>query len=631
MLNFKSNDTKRLTLGTIAAPLFAAATVLASPHSTQKPVEPQNNVPIPVEQLQQKLSKDAKSKIARALGKAYAAFKNEKYLEAIQVASKFQSNEEYSDYATWVSASAHLALAQKALEKKNTPSSLSHAQKSFNLLHQIDLKSPYSPFVRDLPRNFAEVELLLGDLYWSKKDWRHARQNYERAFQRLQSQNKLAMVNHSYLDHYSAGCSKKSDSFCMSWLQRFTNVYGKKADEIKAIARYFPEIASRAKPGPSAKLSIPYKAPDLDQVAFDNSMKIYFEGKHKDAIKNFRQFLDEFPRSAYRFRTQYWLAQSLRHEDKKDEANQVFQGLVQESPLSYYGLLASTELNQPIQSGMNSELLLGIDSDPYLQPQDLIHLKRAKHFLAEKSPELAAYELKEIKIRDGFSSPFIAYLAHLNSKAKNFHLSFQFLGELLQRKYPGIFSETGLPLVFPVQYYELIEHYSEVNHLDPILVLSLMKQESAFEINANSFVGAMGLMQLMPATAVDTDPAVNVVDLVSPEHNIRIGTKYLGRLLNRFNGNLVFALASYNAGPTAVDRWIKSSPPERGMQEFIESIPYRETREYVSSIIRNYFWYTQQLNQEAWKGFDYFWKVNLPRQASPQTPETRIIPQNGNA
>src|SRR5262249_54070412 len=77
----------------------------------------------------------------------------------------------------------------------------------------------------------------------------------------------------------------------------------------------------------------------------------------------------------------------------------------------------------------------------------------------------------------------------------------------------------------------------------------------------------------------------------------------------RFNGNITLALAGYNAGPSAVDRWMKDfSGKKGGLLEFIETIPYKETREYVGSIIRNYFWYGRKLNADGPKRtLDYFW------------------------
>jgi soluble lytic murein transglycosylase len=130
----------------------------------------------------------------------------------------------------------------------------------------------------------------------------------------------------------------------------------------------------------------------------------------------------------------------------------------------------------------------------------------------------------------------------------------------------------------------------------------------------------MGLMQLMPTTAVETIPTVPRSELTEPEPNIRVGTTYLRKVLNRFNGNIALALAGYNAGPNAADRWYKALGPKKGLLEFIETIPYKETREYVATIIRNYFWYSKLLNGETPKSLGYFWNTYGPPEKPVELP-----------
>ena len=127
------------------------------------------------------------------------------------------------------------------------------------------------------------------------------------------------------------------------------------------------------------------------------------------------------------------------------------------------------------------------------------------------------------------------------------------------------------PTATKSQILDMINKVSKQNGVDERLVQALIKQESGFNPNAKSKAGAIGLMQLMPSTA----KALGVKDPYNAAQNVEGGVKYLKSMLDKYNGNIILALAAYNAGPNAVDKY--SGVP-----------PYKETQNYVKNILANY-------------------------------------------
>ncbi len=146
-------------------------------------------------------------------------------------------------------------------------------------------------------------------------------------------------------------------------------------------------------------------------------------------------------------------------------------------------------------------------------------------------------------------------------------------------------------ILFPEAWWDTIKTESARNGLDPYLVASLIRQESEFNPSVISYANAYGLMQVEPATGrtlarQEGLSGFEAHQLLNPEMNIRLGTRYLKQLLDRFGGVEEYALAAYNAGESRVVDW-QAAGPYRGMDEFVESIPFTQTRDYVQAIERN--------------------------------------------
>jgi soluble lytic murein transglycosylase len=146
-------------------------------------------------------------------------------------------------------------------------------------------------------------------------------------------------------------------------------------------------------------------------------------------------------------------------------------------------------------------------------------------------------------------------------------------------------------ILFPEPWWDTIKAESAKNNLDPYLVASLIRQESEFNPSVVSYANAYGLMQLLPSVGKQLAHEEGIshfetYQLLDPAMNIRLGTRYLRQMLDKFGGVQEYALAAYNAGDSRVVDW-EAAGPYHGMDEFVESIPFTQTREYVEAILRN--------------------------------------------
>jgi soluble lytic murein transglycosylase len=146
-------------------------------------------------------------------------------------------------------------------------------------------------------------------------------------------------------------------------------------------------------------------------------------------------------------------------------------------------------------------------------------------------------------------------------------------------------------LLFPRPYWDDLVADAQKNGLDPYLVASLIRQESEFNPGAVSRANAYGLMQLLPSTArgmakKEGIKKFNTGMLLDPAINLQLGTANLHAVLGRFGGQQEYALAAYNAGDVPVRQWLEGGV-YKDVPEFVESIPYTETRDYVQAIVRN--------------------------------------------
>ncbi len=334
----------------------------------------------------------------------------------------------------------------------------------------------------------------------------------------------------------------------------------------------------------------------------------YRQGLYDDAARLFDDQIRLYPMAAETVSALYWrgrLYESQDHSPAHAAAN--YRAIIRAYQHYFYAQLARARLaalgnTQPIDEPQ-LERFQPV-SQPRLAdgvPADSPHLAKAR-LLANAG--LNEYISEEIAADPDSSSWSALAVAEIYaSEGEDFRAM-----RALKRALPYEASAPikAFPLaywriLFPEPYWDSIKAESAKNNLDPYLVASLIRQESEFNPSAISYANAWGLMQLLPSVgrAMAREEGImhfQTFQLLDPETNIRLGTRYLRQMVERFGGVQEYALAAYNAGDNRVVDW-EAAGPYHGMDEFVESIPFTQTREYVEAILRN---------EETYRAIDQF-------------------------
>jgi soluble lytic murein transglycosylase len=230
-------------------------------------------------------------------------------------------------------------------------------------------------------------------------------------------------------------------------------------------------------------------------------------------------------------------------------------------------------------------------------PADDLHLQKAKLL---GNGGLIDFAVRELRAADPDGNWVTAETAQLYIDTGHYDRAI----ETMKRSVPSYFA-VDIPTLpreywealFPRPYWNDLKRFSLENGLDPYLVASLIRQESEFNPAAVSRASAVGLMQLLPKTgktvaSQERLKRYNSSQLFTPTVNLQLGTKYFRGMVDKFGGSFEHALAAYNAGSDRVEEWMGQGP-YRDSPEFVESIPFTETREYVQAIMRNAAVYKQ--------------------------------------
>lgn len=333
------------------------------------------------------------------------------------------------------------------------------------------------------------------------------------------------------------------------------------------------------------------------------------EGRNDDAKKAFEEQIALYPGGNETSAALYWRARLAEEDNEPAMARAYYQKLSERYRNYYYAELGRQRLKKlpgaadppgqfplldhipPLDHGEKVEL-----SEP---PADDLHLQKAALLGNGGLVDFAVRELQAAaNVDHGNWAP--AETAQLYIDTGHYDRAI----ETMKHSVPSYFAVDipNLPreyweALFPRPYWEDLRRFSLANGLDPYLVASLIRQESEFNPAAVSRANAVGLMQLLPRTGKlvanqEKLKHYSPSQLYTPTVNLQLGTYYFRGMVDRFGGSFEYALAAYNAGSDRVEEWLGQGK-YRDAPEFVESIPFTETREYVQAIMRNASVYRQ--------------------------------------
>ena len=405
-------------------------------------------------------------------------------------------------------------------------------------------------------------------------------------------------------------------------LYRLAEIYWNRDENLKALD-YFKQLRDR------------YPKSSFNDLAHIASARIYESlGKPGDALRLYQDFAKRFPDSPMREETQwrsawihylqgdndrayaafhrlaavkgegryktgalYWQARTVQRLGRSDEAKQIFFQILNAPEESYYKGPAARWLEKmgaAVEEKKTTSSNLFPETVPPSSPDSSFHLSRAQELAEISLNQLAVTELDEIRnsSNDDLPTKFTLIREYARNGAYGRSVA-------LANQIPSPSDELNR-YRYPLAFWETIQKITEERSLDPYLVVALIRQESMFDPKALSPASAYGLMQLLPSTAVRAAIQLGLSPpqpqkLYEPELNLNLGTLHLKELLQLYSNNVIKAIAAYNAGENAVARWEKQIMAE-DEDEFIERIPYGETRLYVKLVLRNHRIYQKIYN-----------------------------------
>lgn len=341
----------------------------------------------------------------------------------------------------------------------------------------------------------------------------------------------------------------------------------------------------------------------------------YLNSEDEKAGRAFEDHLKRYPDSPHAPAALYWLGRLAEKQGNLTEARTFFR-MEQRFGDGYYPLeasqrlkalggesatRASTRTNSPVGS-VAQEIALKLPRDPGQRPPNLQlcsartadpQVSAAVELEALSLEELAEAYLKDVLSVDPHSTVALLALTRLEAEQQEYSAALFDAKKLVPDYFEYRFSDLPKDVwlwLYPRAFWSIVQRQARANRLDPYLVMALIRQESAFDPRATSVANARGLMQMLPGTATPSRRRRRrqrtAQRLYNPSYNVTLACRYLRELLRAFHGNVEETLAAYNAGDFRVNDWLKQRS-FREPAEFVESIPFLETRLYVETVLRD--------------------------------------------
>ncbi|MBU0900094.1 tetratricopeptide repeat protein [bacterium] len=439
---------------------------------------------------------------------------------------------------------------------------------------------------------------LLGDSFYEERNFLAAIGAYQKALSISSNEGAASSYYKLALAYLKTDKEKEAERM----LKKFAFNYPKNSYAVKMLHllanRYYEKEKHQQAIKIYQHIYKKYPKNDLAEQAIWMSGWCYLKLKdYRKSIIIFKYLIKEYPQSSYLTQAYFWVGKCYQRLNKPKKASLNYCQVVSKDNY-YYQYLAKDSLRRLRGSFGKEKETLRVDNASWEKIKN-INLGRAQDLMELRIFDDAILELKDmekVKVKDVNLLAGTYYkLITIYNKTSEYKKSWFYatkIAKILKSSQKNISLPEELhQMLYPLNYYEFVTKYANEYNLDPYLALAVAREESNYDPNAVSVANACGLMQIIPSTGRAIAKRIEInfskESLFNPEVNIKMGCYYLKELIDKFKKDEVLVLAAYNGGPNKVNSWVKKYGLS-DIDEFVESIPYYETKQYVKKVLSSY-------------------------------------------